>query len=106
MISIAEDHGDGLIEMTGAMRKMLRARVSEGGLAQHIRQQLRCQIMRVPSYERKRCIILLGPEFVLLEALEGADREPGDDGPEDADEDDEGTERDEEGSGRRHFHRG
>ncbi len=69
ILSIAGDHGGGLIEMAAAMREMLPAPAAGGGLARHVRQQLHNQILRIPSYERRRCIIFPGPEFVLLEAL-------------------------------------
>ena len=69
ILSIAGDHGGGLIEMAAAMHEMLPAPVAGGGLARHVRQQLHNQILRIPSYERRRCIIFPGPEFVLLEAL-------------------------------------
>lgn len=69
ILSIAGDHGGGLIEMATAMREMLPAPVASEGLTRHVRQQLHSQILRIPSYEHKRCIILPGPEFVLLEAL-------------------------------------
>lgn len=69
ILSMAGDHGDGLIEMAAAMRRTLPESVAGGGLVRHVRRQLHNQILRIPSYERKRCIILPGPEFVLLEAL-------------------------------------
>ncbi|MFC1765954.1 hypothetical protein ACFL6U_28235 [Planctomycetota bacterium] len=69
VLAITGDHGGGLIDMAAVMREMLPAPIARGGLARHMRQQLQNQILRIPSYERKRCIIFPGPEVALLEAL-------------------------------------
>jgi hypothetical protein len=69
ILSIAGDHGGGLIETAAAMREMVPTPASQGGLARHVRHQLRCQILHIPAYKRRRCIIFSGPELVLLEAL-------------------------------------
>ena len=49
VLSIAGDHGGGLIKIAAAMREMLPASVARGALVRHVRQQLYNQILSIPS---------------------------------------------------------